>query len=226
MSAQTPATHPPSAPSAHSPRELRVPQQARSRRTREKVLEAAIECFERAGYDDTTTAMIAAEAGIAVGTLYGYFRHKRQILLELLDHTVAELVELTIERLEPESWRGTDPRETARSLIDAVFHTQHTRPGIQRILWERYFKDDDFRAPFEAMRARTRQAIDQFIEAVEAQGMLREIDHSVASFVILNAVQWNSTQVFMQDDVDVDAAAAATAELVGRYLFRDAPEPT
>ena len=52
-------------------RRVRVPQQARSRRTRERVLEAAVACFEDRGYDETTTAMIATRAGIGVGTLYG-----------------------------------------------------------------------------------------------------------------------------------------------------------
>ena len=42
----------------------------------------------------------------------------------------------------------------------------------------------------------------------------------MASFVVLNAVQWNSTQAYLNDDDGFrDAAAAATAELVGRYLF-------
>ena len=49
-----------------APRGVRKPQQARSRRTRERILEAAVECFEASGYDQTTTAAIAARAGTAV----------------------------------------------------------------------------------------------------------------------------------------------------------------
>ena len=76
---------PKSEPDTRSRRPIRQPQQARSRRTREAVLEAAGRCFEECGYDETTTAMIAERAGIAVGTLYGYFQDKRDILLEILD---------------------------------------------------------------------------------------------------------------------------------------------
>jgi hypothetical protein len=49
------------------PRGIRTPQQARSRRTRERILAAAVAAFEAGGYDETTTAAIARRAGIGVG---------------------------------------------------------------------------------------------------------------------------------------------------------------
>lgn len=201
----------------------RAPQQARSRRTRQKLIDAAIECFERHGFDETTTAMIAAEAGVAVGTVYNYFDDKREMILELLETTDREIGDEVVAQLDPASWRGTtDPRERTRTLIDAIFHSQRLRPGIQRILWAQYFKDEDFRAPFEAMRARIRTAIDEFIEAVDESGLIRpDLDREMAAFVVLNAVQWNATQAYLSagDAAFTDHAAAATAELVARYLF-------
>jgi AcrR family transcriptional regulator len=201
---------------------VRSPQQARTRRTRSRLVEAAIRCFERHGFEETTTAMIAAEAGVAVGTVYNYFSDKRELLLELLEQMNREVAEQVIAQLDPGSWRGTtDPRERTRTLIDAVFHTQQLRPGIQRILWAQYFKDPDFRAPFEAIRERIREAIDGFIEAVAEDGLCRpDLDREIASFVVLNAVQWNATQAYLQGgDGFRDAAAQATAELVARYVF-------
>jgi len=200
----------------------RAPQQARSRRTREKLIEAAVGCFERHGFEETTTAMIANEAGVAVGTVYNYFTDKREIILELLDRFDREVAQDVIAQLDPASWRGSiDPRDRTRSLIDAVFHTQRMRPGIQRILWAQFFKDPEFQEPFEAVRTRMRVAIDAFIDAVAEAGLCRpDLDREMASFVILNAVQWNATQAFLNDDPKFrDAAAHATAELVARYLF-------
>ncbi len=203
-------------------RGVRQPKQARSRLTRERVLEAAVGCFERSGFEETTTAMIAEHAGVAVGTVYGYFRDKREILLELLDTEVAEEAEQVIEQLDPASWRGTDPRERTRSLIDTIFHTTRLRPGLQRILWERYFKDPAFRERFDAMRGRVREAIDAFIDALEQEGVCRPLmDREMASFVILNAVQWNSTQSQLRGEPEmIDQAAHATSEMITRYLFK------
>ncbi len=215
----------PSGPVGQGKRGLvRAPQQARSRRTRRRLIEAAIDCFERQGFEETTTAMIAAEAGVAVGTFYNYFNDKREIILELLDQTDRELAEEVIAQLDPESWRGTtDPRDRTRTLIDAIFHTQKLRPGIQRILWAQYFKDPEFRKPFEAIRERLRAAIDEFIDAVDEAGLCRpDLDRQMASFVLLNTVQWNSTQAYLVGgEAFRDAAAHATAEIVARYLFSD-----
>lgn len=206
------------------PRPVRVPQQARSRRTRERVLGAAMACFEAHGFDDTTTAMIAREAGIAVGTLYGYFRDKREILLEILERTIREIGEIVESFLDPAAWQGGDPREAVGKLIDAVFHTQRLQPGLQRILWERYFKDDEFHAPFEAMRERIRGTVEAYAAAVDDLGWLRDVDRESAAYVVVNAVQWNAVHAFMHRSArEREAASAATANMVSRYLFRDAP---
>jgi AcrR family transcriptional regulator len=216
-------TSPPEQPDESGRRAVRTPQQARSRRTRQRVLDAAVACFEAHGYDETTTAMIAAQAGVAVGTVYGYFQDKRDILLELFDVFVRADSDEIIRRLAPSAWHDTDPRAWTRSLIDTVFHTQGLRPGIQRIIWERYFKDDAFRAVFDEIRGQLRVAIDGFIDAVDALGLCRPlVDRELASFVILNAVQWNASQALWSGDSDqIDHAAHATAELIERYIFVD-----
>lgn len=206
---------------------MRPPQQARSRATRRRVLAAAIACFERHGFEETTTAMIAARAGVAVGSVYNYFHDKRALILELLDETRRELVDRIVEGLDPAGWRGkTDPRIRVRRLIDTVFHAQSLRPGIQRILWARYFRDPDFAVPFDAIRARLQEAIVDFVSAIDEQGLCRPaLDRRMAPFVILNAVQWNATQAYMNGDPRfVDRAARATAELVASYVFAD-PRP-
>jgi len=206
-------------------RRVRTPQQARSRRTRERILEAAAASFEQRGYDETTTAAIARDAGIGVGTLYAYFRDKHQILLELADRTVKELSDFVIDALQPRNWHGTDPRELTRSLIDVIFHTQKLRPGLQRVIWERFFKDPEFREPVEAIHAHTRDAVQAFLEDVDHLGLLRPLDRASAASVVVHAVQWNATRALMEGDAQrVDAAATATSEMISRFLFVDRVE--
>lgn len=50
------------------------------RRRRYQILEAARRRLEHYGYEKTTMAEIAAAAGLAVGTLYVYFRNKEDLL--------------------------------------------------------------------------------------------------------------------------------------------------
>ena len=86
----------------------------------------------------------------------------------------------------------------------------------------------EFRAPFDAIRDTTHRAIMQFIEALaladasSSEPILREFEPETASFVILNAVQWNATQTDLYGAPHgVDAVVEVTADMISRYLFRD-----
>lgn len=52
--------------------------------TKNKILEVAVKLFTEVGYSETTTRRIAAEAGIAAGTLFNYFPTKETLAMNLL----------------------------------------------------------------------------------------------------------------------------------------------
>jgi len=52
---------------------------------RQQILQAALKCFSRDGFHNTTTADIVRESGVSQGTLYLYFATKDEIILALAD---------------------------------------------------------------------------------------------------------------------------------------------
>jgi AcrR family transcriptional regulator len=199
---------------------VRIPKQARSRRTRERTLEAAATCFEELGYDETTTAAIARRAGVSVGSVYDYFEDKRAILLELLHSTVEVVADMVVQGLAAERWQGGDPKSSVRQLIYLVFTARRVQPGLQRILWERFFKDPEFRAAMEAIEARVRGAIQARLTALHDAGMLRVRDVRTASFVIQVAAEWISSRLLLASEaIDVDAAVETCSDMFCRFLF-------
>ena len=52
---------------------------------RQKILDAALRCFSRDGFHNTTTADIVRESGVSQGTLYLYFATKDEIIVALAD---------------------------------------------------------------------------------------------------------------------------------------------
>jgi AcrR family transcriptional regulator len=200
----------------------RKPQQERSRRTLERVADAALECFEAHGFDATTTAMIASRAGIAVGTVYSYYNDKREILLDLIDSRVTDRANFVIAQLDPANWGERSPQEIVHTLIEALFRTAVIQPGVQRIMWERYFKDAEFQRRMASMREKTRIAVRDFLGAIERRGMLGAIEPEMAAYVIVNAVQWNSTMAFTEGTAaQRDAVAQALGQMVESYVFRE-----
>ena len=206
-----------------APREIRIPKQARSRRTRERTLEAASACFEELGYDETTTAEIAKRAGIAVGSVYDYFTDKRAILLEVLHDTVEVVAKIVIQGLAPsKEWQEGEPTEMVQSLVQQVFHARRVNPGMQRILWERFFKDPEFRAATIAIEERVQGAIVNTLTELKNAGRLRIDDVDTAAYVIQLSVEWVSSRLILGDEgVETKNAADTAADMVCRFLFKD-----
>lgn len=70
---------------------VRTPQQQRSIDKKKRIIEAGYELFAKKGYYSTNTAEIAKKAGVSTGIVYGYFRDKRDILVEVLDIYVEQV---------------------------------------------------------------------------------------------------------------------------------------
>ncbi len=65
--------------------EIRQPKQERSIEKKNKIVQAGYELFAEVGYYNTNTAQIAKRAGVSTGIVYGYFKDKRDILLDVLN---------------------------------------------------------------------------------------------------------------------------------------------
>jgi TetR/AcrR family fatty acid metabolism transcriptional regulator len=59
---------------------------------RREILEAAVRVFARRGFHAATIAEVAAEAGVAVGSIYLYFNTKEDLYFSLVDEKVEELL--------------------------------------------------------------------------------------------------------------------------------------
>ena len=128
-------------PAAAPPRESgRL--ERRKARTRASILSAASELFLKNGYEDTSIQQIAELADTGVGTLYGYFASKDEVLKEVLREHSANAVQnyrASIDRSTPpidKVIRGLSEyrRYIAdnRKLITAAFYVG-TRDG--RVIW-------------------------------------------------------------------------------------------
>lgn len=94
------------------------PQQTRSKRIVADILEAAIRVLAQEGAQKFTTARVAEEAGVSVGSLYQYFPNKEAILFRLQtdewDQTGAVLDGILAKSDQP-------PLDRLRSMVRAFF---------------------------------------------------------------------------------------------------------
>jgi len=67
-----------------------APRSDRAERTRQRILDAAAQCFAASGFSKTTVEAIAAGAGVSKALVYHHFRAKEAIFEELLERTLTE----------------------------------------------------------------------------------------------------------------------------------------
>ena len=77
---------------------------------RDQILDCALEVFASKGFHDTSIANICARAGIARGTLYQYFKDKRDVLAALVDRIVSRIIDAVRQ------WRYTPTLLNGRAV--------------------------------------------------------------------------------------------------------------
>lgn len=71
-----------------------APRTDRAARTRQRILDAAGQCFASSGYAKTTVEAIASRAGVSKGIVYHHYRGKEAILERVLEQTLSEWAEV------------------------------------------------------------------------------------------------------------------------------------
>ena len=98
-----------------------VPVQARSQRTRAKILEAATEVLFEVGYAGAKTPLIAERAGVSQGALYRHFPTKIDLLAEALAEILAGARDRFVRAFERDSEAAVDPAGAAFRHLWDVF---------------------------------------------------------------------------------------------------------
>jgi TetR/AcrR family fatty acid metabolism transcriptional regulator len=88
-----------------------------TRTKRRAILDAATELFAKQGYENTTIADIAQAAGVAVGTVYLYFRNKH----EIYNSASIDWVESIARVLRDPTILVLPIRQMPRTVIEASF---------------------------------------------------------------------------------------------------------
>jgi AcrR family transcriptional regulator len=145
--------------------------------TRARIVDAAGRLFAERGYGGTTIEAVAAEADVAVETVYARFRNKRNLLDAYLDVSIvgdAEPVPL-LERPAMQAVRAaTDQREQLKLIASLMRGILERNAEVHTVLRTAIAVDpelDALAADDDARREATHRA---FVATLERSGPLRD----------------------------------------------------
>ncbi|HZM86523.1 MAG TPA: TetR/AcrR family transcriptional regulator [Blastocatellia bacterium] len=197
------------------------PKQARSKKTKEKIVQAAIRLFQERGYEKTTSNDIASEAGVSVGSFYVYFTDKRQLFFTIFDRRADELYKNIFDGLKPEHLFDSDLRRRIRSAVANTIADKQKLSGLHRVVSELLLKDADFAALHKVVMSRSMTKLHELISLAQKAGLTYEIDVEAAAFM-LQRVVFDISQDYVTGccEFDQERAIDALTDMIYRYVFK------
>ena len=169
-----------SAPQATGPRRL-----PRAERTRQRILDAAGQCFAARGYARTTVEEVASGAGVSKALVYHHFGSKERILDAVLERTFAEWDAVT--DLAARSSDG-GVLEGIASMHRAALAYARDNPALQALieLDSKVLLDAPAgRAARETMQRHRAGLVEALREGVDSGEVRGDLDVEAAADVIL-----------------------------------------
>jgi len=188
---------------------------------RRDILDAALILFARRGFNETTVQDIAAEAGMATGTVYLYFPSKDHVLdglherfREENDATVTAVAVDAVDR----AGRGepVDYRDTIDSILDAVAAYFKQNPDLVLVCtkFRPELVDPDYSPAAEHLGI-----VGRALTAGVNLGLIHTSDPEMTAYLFDAALAYNlHMHITYGDPPDMDRLIAAAKEMFHKTL--------
>lgn len=165
-------------------------QELRSKATKDSILRAAVECFQKKGYYTADIDDICKKANLTKGAFYYHFTSKQNLILELLGqwaNKVAEKIDLT-------DIESKDIREIISSIPEKfrpVFEEADKQLPIFLNLYIKAFSDPDLKKIFIKSYKEILYFFTEIIKKGISNGSIKEINAEDASKILFSlAIGW------------------------------------
>lgn len=151
---------------------------------RQQILDAALTVFLRKGFSGSTTREIAAKAGVAEGTIFRYFKTKKELLLGLVAPHVINSLADTLEAMAGES-----DEEVLKAVIRnrlAILNSK--RELVQLMLTEAQFIPELKEQFVEQIVLKVANVLEEFMKKRIDSGAFRDIDPRITTRTLVGMV--------------------------------------
>jgi len=116
------------------PAAVRKPQQPRSQRTMQSILEATAALLDEKGFSEISINEIVERAGCSVGAFYGRFQDKDALLQALDEEYFRELYDSLEDVMLGGDLAGRELPDLVRHVVQALYEVLDRRRGLLRTL--------------------------------------------------------------------------------------------
>jgi AcrR family transcriptional regulator len=151
----------------------------------EQILKAALSVFSAKGYGESSMADVAEEAGVGVGTLYNYYKNKRDLLISLVQKLMVS--EGLVNVLDKMADQGS------RDFMDALLEDrlEFGLGNAQAVLFLFFEIQRDARLRHQYVRdvvGPLLARIEDYISLQARRGNFRKVDEKIVARTMMGAI--------------------------------------
>ncbi len=157
---------------------------------RREILAAARAVFSRHGYWRSTMEDVAAEAGLAKGTLYLYFHNKEEIYFAALEEELRKIQ----ARVQAQVARQTEPRARLQAWVETALACAEEHRDFFKIFFSEF--NHLFFSPLSALEGRLRRlymtgikTVEQILEEGMRRGVFRRTEPRKTALLVIDLVR-------------------------------------
>lgn len=187
---------------------------------RRQIIEAAVSCFSKKGFHQTTMQDICKAAGLSPGAVYNYFRSKEDI--------VATCAEVSQQRNEEIFVNAAAEGRDTMSIFDAVmsaFFSLAKQEGIAQALkfdlemWAESTRNERVADILQINKDALMRQIVNAVKRGQSEGIFSsELDSEATAQVLFSLYLGLEVQMASNPDMDIDSYAAV-CEAIMRGTF-------
>ncbi len=197
------------------------PKQARSVKTREKIIRSGLRLFGEEGYHATSSKKIARDAGVATGTFYLHFKDKKALLLEIHRlHVIRvhEELESLLNAEIPSDTEHLDGLALMRKMVRLVYKTHELGPEIHREITVLSHTDPDFAEMNRDEKKRAHEKLSELLRPHLSRMRIKDIE---AANMLIGLTMEAVIHSIVIDGAPLaeEQLLEALADMLHRYLF-------
>lgn len=194
--------------------EGQIPAKRRKAARRSEILAAAHQVFSAHAYEDASIGEIASRADCVEGTIYTYFRNKR----ELFDAVLADYYDRLIADIEPRLQAIRSTRDRLYFLVARHLQIAVDDPGVSRmIIREARGHRDYFGSKLHTLNRRYSQLLLRtLVDGIARDELRADLNTTMARDMLFGGIEhlvWNE----LGRNRRIDAAASAE-QIVGMMM--------
>ena len=188
---------------------------------RQEILDAAMRCFTRTGYHKTTMDDIVAESGLSKGTLYWYFKGKRELFFALFDSILDEMLAPLPTLLEIDAPVVERLRLLSKGATEAILNSEELASFPLSFMMEAWL-DDAISDHYVDVLQQFADILEKLLKEGIANGELHEMDTHSTTWGLMAMLDGIILYYLAGMPGDVEKVASAMMEtLIEGMIKRD-----